>query len=648
MIGLRFTSLYEGKLLCAFRLDSSPRKFFSMSTPALHSNTSSTAVAVSPFDSSLCRTLYCGEVRPDHVGQTHTFNGWVAVRRDLGGLIFVELRDRTGRLQLVADPQKNPEAHARLSEIRSEAVLSVEGVVTQRPADTVNTSLETGSVEMYPQSVTILNRSKVLPFPMEDEATTVDESVRLKYRYLDLRRPEMNRRIQLRHKLAQAMRSYLNEQGFWEIETPMLIRSTPEGARDYIVPSRVHPGEVFALPQSPQLFKQILVMGGTERYYQLARCFRDEDLRADRQPEFTQIDLEMAFVTQKEVMALVEGLAQRLFQEGGISIPLPLKQMSWHTAMMQYGSDKPDLRCDLTFTDLSEVFKTSAFTVFAEAVTKGGKVLALKVPGAASYSRKELDDLQKEAKSYGGKGLAYILYTQEEGPKSPILKFMSEAEQSAIQAQTGAQTGDAVFFVADTDWVKGATLLGRFRLSFAKRHGWLDSNKHEMFWVVDFPMFEKDSDTGRLVALHHPFTSPQPQDIHLLDTDPVAAKSQAYDLVYNGTELGGGSIRVHSPELQAKLFGLMGLSDEEIQEKFGFLVEALSFGAPPHGGLAVGFDRLVAMLAGVESIREVMAFPKNNQAQCLLSQAPSKPDAEQLDDLHLQWHLPEPEAKPET
>ncbi|MBX2861541.1 MAG: aspartate--tRNA ligase [Vampirovibrio sp.] len=588
------------------------------------------------------RSHFCGDVTADQVSQTVTLNGWVAVNRDLGGLIFIEMRDRSGFFQIVADPEKNPQVHGILSGLKAETVITATGPVTRRPEDTYNPNLPTGEFEIYPTSVEVISRSKTLPFQLDDEADLVDEGLRLKHRYLDLRRPKMHQNFLLRHQVAQAIRNSLNSQGFLEIETPILLKATPEGARDYLVPSRVHPGQTFALPQSPQIFKQLLMVSGMERYYQIARCFRDEDLRADRQPEFTQVDLEMSFVNQEDVLSTVEDLLCQVFSVSGITLEKPFRRMSWQEAMEKYGSDKPDLRFGMEFIDLTDIFTTSEFSAFRQQVEKGGVVKALMVKGAASYSRKELDDLQVMAKRFGAKGLAYIVYN-EDGPKSPILKFMSEAEQQAIQQRTGAETGDAVFFAADS-FNAACAVLGRFRLLFGEKHNLIDKNRHEILWVTDFPMFEVD-DAGNLSPNHHPFTSPRPQDLELLDTDPGKACSLGYDVVYNGAEIGGGSVRIHQRDLQAKIFKLLGLTDEEAHEKFGFLLEAFEYGVPPHGGLALGLDRIVAMLAGEDSIREVIAFPKTNNAACPLTSAPSAPSEEQLKELHMAWVLPEEEAE---
>lgn len=584
------------------------------------------------------RTHFCGDLNNGMIGHTITINGWVQVSRDLGGIIFIEVRDRSGLLQIVADPQVNPDVHKVLNSLRNEAVITATGTLTKRPDDTLNPNHITGDIEIYPTAVQVINRSKTPPFAIDEEADTVDEQLRLKYRYLDLRRPKMADIFKTRHQLTQTVRNVLNDEGFLELETPVLIKATPEGARDYLVPSRVHPGKTFALPQSPQLFKQLFMVAGMERYYQIARCFRDEDLRADRQPEFTQIDLEMSFVKQDDVLALTEKLVAAMFKVKGIDVQLPLNRITWQEAMEKYGSDKPDLRYDLPFVDLTDVFKNSGFGAFKNPVAAGGVVKAILIKGAAEYSRKELDDLQVDAKRYGAKGLAYIVYQEDGTEKSPIVKFMSDEERQQIKDKTGAEPGDVVFFMAD-EFNKACSILGRFREHFAKRHNLIDQNSHSLFWVVDFPMFDKDDD-GNLSPNHHPFTAPRPQDDHLLDCEPDKALTEGYDLVYNGHEIGGGSIRIHNRDLQAKIFKILGLTDEEAKEKFGFLLEAFEYGVPPHGGLALGLDRIVALLSGAESIRDVIAFPKTNQAVCPMTDAPSVPEEKGMVDLHLQWNLP--------
>lgn len=593
------------------------------------------------------RTHYANQITEAAIGSTVTLNGWVHVNRDLGGITFVEIRDRTGCVQLVADPSVNPTVHPVLSSLRCEDVITATGVVRKRPEDTQNPGLASGTVEIYPESVVILSRAKTPPFPINDDDACPDERTRLRYRYLDIRRPQMANNLLLRHQLAQTIRSVLNSKGFIEFETPMLIKSTPEGARDYLVPSRVHAGHCYALPQSPQLYKQLLMVAGMERYYQIARCFRDEDLRADRQPEFTQIDMEMAFVGQDDVLALTEDLVQAVMAQAGVAVSLPLQRMTWHDAMAKYGSDKPDLRYDLAFHDFTDVFRESAFGAFQGPIANGGVVKALLLKKVADgFSRKELDDLQAQAKQWGAKGLAYIIYTAE-GEKSPIVKYLADTEKAALIAQAGCEPGDILFFMADA-FVPACSVLGRFREHFAKRQGLIDPKHTSLFWVVDFPMFDVDAETGALAPNHHPFTAPHPDDRHLLDTDPGKARALGYDLVLNGNEIGGGSVRIHDRALQYKIFELLKLSPEEIQEKFGFLLEAFEYGVPPHAGLALGFDRLCALLAGVESIRDVIAFPKTNQATCPMIDAPSVPNPTQTRDLHFNWQLPktpEPQAK---
>lgn len=575
----------------------------------------------------------CGELNLDNLGQEITLSGWVACVRDLGGIIFVELRDRTGFFQLVSDPQVNSQVHSTFEKLRSEFVVTVKGKVTKRPEETYNEKYPTGQVEMYPESIEILSEAKVLPFTLEDE--NVSEDIRLKYRYLDIRNQKMRDNLIIRHNIVTAARNYLNSQDFLEVETPILIKTTPEGARDYLVPSRVQEGKFFALPQSPQIFKQLLMVGGLEKYYQIAKCFRDEDLRADRQPEFTQIDLEMSFVEQKDVIAVVEGILVDSFKAAGVEIKPPFIQMPYKEAMDRFGSDKPDTRFGLELFDVTDIMEASTFEAFKGVIAAGGTVRAIRIPGIANYSRKDMDDVRNLAISFGAKGLAWVTYMEDGEVKSPVFKFLTEEQIAELQNRSGAEKGDIVFFVADKSKVV-YDVLGRFRLYFGKKLELIDESKHNLLWVVDFPMFEFSEEEGRFMSMHHPFTSPCMEDVEKLDSGDLGnVKSIAYDIVYNGTELGGGSVRIHSSEIQKKVFKALGLSDEEAAEKFGFMVNALQYGTPPHAGLAIGLDRLVALLCRTDSIRDVIAFPKNSGAKDLMSDAPGEASLQQLRELHL-------------
>ncbi|MGI9953477.1 aspartate--tRNA ligase [Moorellaceae bacterium AZ2] len=585
-----------------------------------------------------CRTHGCGELRKDHAGLQVILMGWVHRRRDHGGLVFVDLRDRSGIVQVVFSPEVSGEAFAKAEAVRGEYVIAVAGEVRIRPEGTANPNLPTGEIEVYARRMRLLNKAKVPPFYIADNLE-VDEALRLRYRYLDLRRPEMQRLLELRYRTSKAIRDFLDSRGFWEIETPMLTKSTPEGARDFLVPSRLHPGEFFALPQSPQLFKQVLMVAGVERYFQIVRCFRDEDLRADRQPEFTQLDMEMSFVRREDVMQITEELLAYVFRHVlGVELKLPFPRLTYKEAMSRFGSDKPDLRFGLEIKDISELVKASQFRVFAEVVARGGVVRGIRAPGCGSYSRRELDELTKLAGTFGAKGLAWMII-EEEGIRSPIAKFFSPEELEAIKERMEARAGDLLLFVADKEET-AATALGALRLEMGRRLAMIDSEQLAFTWVIDFPLLEYSEEEGRYKAIHHPFTSPCEEDLPLLDREPLKVRALAYDVVLNGVELGGGSIRIHRRDVQEKMFNLLGLGPQEAQEKFGFLLEAFEYGAPPHGGIALGLDRMVMLMGRRETIRDVIAFPKTQSATCLMTGAPGPVAPEQLSELHLALRPP--------
>jgi aspartyl-tRNA synthetase len=581
----------------------------------------------------LLKTHHCGRLTKADVGQSVILNGWVQRRRDLGGVLFIDLRDRSGIVQTVFNPDFSGDALAIADRARNEFVLAIQGTVVERDAETYNANLATGEIEVRVTKIEVMNAAKTPPFPIED-GVEVDESLRLKYRYLDLRRPEMQKTLFLRSKAAKVFRDFLDGEGFIDVETPILTKSTPEGARDYLVPSRVHEGEFFALPQSPQIFKQLLMVAGIERYYQIARCFRDEDLRSDRQPEFTQVDIETSFLSQDQLLALMEELTAKLLKDTvGVELELPFQRITYADAMNKYGSDKPDLRFGLEIKDITDIVSTSDVKVFASVAAGGGVVKALNAKGCASWSRKELDDLQPFAARYGGKGLAWITVKDGEW-RGPIVKFLKPEEIALLTERLEVEDGDLLTFSADKKKVV-ADVLGNLRSKLGKDLGLIDESKFKFAWVVDFPLLGWDEDAKRYVAEHHPFTRPNEEDLHFFDTDPGQIRAQAYDLVLNGYEVGGGSMRIYKREVQEQMFKALGFNKEEAQEKFGFLLDAFEYGTPPHGGIAFGFDRLVMLLTGRTNLRETIAFPKTANATDLLSDAPSEVELSQLEQLHI-------------